>query len=248
MKNLLLAMVAAGLVVGTATATWYDNFDSYTLGSINGQGGWAGWDNNPAYAGTVTNERSRSSPNSQLIQGIHDSVRTFTGYTSGVWTFTAYQYIPGNMVGNSYYILLSKYVPGNQAQNVWTVQLDFDSTTKMIVGDCGAPDNVRLPYVPDSWAEIKVQIYLDPYPVGDWTKIYYNGTLLDDPALPDHPTLGGGYRWTKGVFGTNNGPLSIECVDLFANNATKVYYDDMSLVPEPTSLLMLAVLGLLRRR
>jgi hypothetical protein len=229
-------------------ATWSDNFDSYALGSINGQGGWTGWDNIPAAAGTVTNELSRSSPQSQLIELGHDSVHTYTGYTSGAWTYTAYQYIPGNMVGNSYYIMLSNYVIGG-AGNVWTVQLDFNSTTKTIVGDCGASNNVTMPYTPDRWAEIKVEIYLDPYPIGDWTKVYYNGTLFDSAALPDHPTLGGGYRWTKGVFGSDNGPLAIGCVDLFANAATKVYYDDMSLVPEPAScLLLLAAAGLLRRR
>lgn len=247
MRQFVIALVALSLVA-TASANWFDNFDSYNLGSINGQGGWTGWDNTPSAAGVVSNEMSRSAPQSQLIEGAADSVHTYAGYNSGMWKYTAYQYIPGNMSGNSYFIMLGKYVPGNSAENVWTVQLDFDSATKMIVGDCGASDNVVLPYTPDSWAKIDVEIYLDPYPQGDWTKIYYNGTLLDDPALPNHPTLGGGYQWTKGVFGADAGPLDIAAVDLFANAATKVFYDDMSLVPEPASLLLLGLVTLLRRR
>lgn len=247
----LVVVAILGLAAGSAMAAWYDNFDSYTLGSINGQGGWTGWDNTPAYAGVVSNEIARSSPNSQLIAGTADSVQQYTGYNSGTYEYVAWQYVPGNMTGNSYFIMLSKYVPGSSASNVWCVQLDFNGATKQIVGDCGGNDNVTLPYISDQWVEIKVKYYLDPAPAGDWVQIYYNGTLLDDPALPNHATLGGGYKLTGGVFGNQSpaGPLDIAAVDLFANNATKVFYDDMSLdVPEPASFLLLAVLGLLRRR
>ena len=50
--------------------------------------------------------------------------------------------------------------------------------------------------------------------------------------------------------GGGGGVLDIGAVDLFANASTPVYYDDMSLVPEPASCLLLALAAAfgLRRR
>src|SRR5205814_9027393 len=63
----------------------------------------------------------------------------------------------------------------------------------------------------------------------DWCQFYYNGVLLDEPGLPDHPILGGGYQWSHGVFGQVGGMVNIAAVDLYANLATSAYYDDLSL-------------------
>jgi hypothetical protein len=238
------------LAVASARADWFDNFDSYTPGSINGQGGWKGWDNVPAAAGTVTGEQYRSPYQSQLIEGVHDSVHEYSGYTTGTWVYTAWQYIPSTMTGETYFIMLSKYQDGGASTyDRWTVQLDFNSANGKVWGDCGSPyeDGASTPYLTNQWVPIRVEIYLTE----DWTKVYYNNVLLDDPTVPDHATLGGGYSWTKGIFGQyteGSANLNIGAVDLFANGATKVYYDDMSLVPEPASCLLLLALGLLRRR
>ncbi|MEW6251408.1 MAG: hypothetical protein AB1716_12230 [Planctomycetota bacterium] len=216
---------------------WFDNFDSYALGSINGQGGWKGWGGVPAAAGTVTNELARSAPQSQKIEAAHDSVREYTGFTTGVWLYTAHVYVPGNFQGGgtgndrgSYFILLSRYTdPGTT--NVWTVQSAFNSDNQRFEANVGSSTKIGVPYVTDAWSELMVRIDL----TNDWTQLYYNGTLLDDPNVPNHPTLGGGYRWTRGVFGSQNppGPLAIGAVDLYANSSTPVYYDDLSLAPVP---------------
>jgi len=250
MKRLVLSFVgvlALAALPAAALADWSDNFDLYPNGSsMHGQGGWKGWDNDPTWTAYVTNVQSLSPPHSVDIAGNSDLVHEYDGYTSGHWTYTAWQYIPTNMVGESYFILLNTY--NDLGPYNWSVQLDFMSSTGMLVGDCGAWDNVTMAYTPGQWAEIRVEIFLDPG--DDWTQVYYNGTLLDDPALADHPVLGGGYRWTGGISGGGGGALDIGAVDLFANGATSVYYDNMSLVPEPAAGLLLllgAAVGLRRR-
>mgnify|MGYP003787385505 CR=1 FL=1 len=110
---------------------------------------------------------------------------------------------------------------------------------------------MHIPYVTGAWIPIRTEIYLDE----NWTQVYYNNVLIDDPALADHPTLGGGYSWTGGLYGQAGGALNIAAVDLYANGATPIYYDNMMLVgpgvaiPEPAAGLMtVAVLGFLLRR
>ncbi len=225
---LLGAMTVLACLPATAVGQWLEDFDSYANGSsMHGQGGWKGWDNDPTWTAYVTDVQSRSSPHSVEIAGNSDLVHEYCGATFGQWTYTAWQYIPSDMSGESYFIMQNTYNDGGPYN--WSVQLDFISASGMLVGDCGAADNVTMPYITDQWVEIRVDIFLDPD--DDWTQVYYNGTLLDSAALPDHPVLGGGYSWTGGVFGGGGGILNIGSVDLFANGATPVYYDDISLVP-----------------
>jgi hypothetical protein len=63
------------------------------------------------------------------------------------------------------------------------------------------------------WVEIKVLIDLDL----NQQTFYYNGQVLYQKS------------WTEGLSG--GGALNIDAVDLYANGATAVYYDDMSLRP-----------------
>jgi hypothetical protein len=229
---------ADGIESLTLPERWFEDFDAYANGSsMHGQGEWQGWDNDSAYTAYVTDAQSQSPPHSLDAAGDTDLVHKYSGFTSGQWIYTAWQYIPADFSNGdpvstppgTYFILLNKYNDGGP--NNWSVQLDFDADTGMLVGDCGAEDNVSMPYVADRWVEIRVNIDLDE----DWTQVHYDGVLLDDPGLPDHPELGGGYQWSTGIFGNDvDGLLNIGAVDLFANGATSVYYDDMSLdAPAP---------------
>ena len=248
----LAVVVMLVLGVACACADWSDSFDLYSLGSIYNQGGWTGWAAVPSAAGTVTDTISLSPSQSQQIEYAHDSVHTYLGYTTGVWWYTANIWIPSDFQSGgsgtdfgTYFILLNTYTNGG-SNTRWSVQFAFDSLDGLIHGDCGSSNEVTLPFVTDQWSDIAVRIDL----ANNWTQVYYNGTLLDDPALPDHSSLGGGYQWTKGVFGQDtNGLLNIAAVDLYANSSSPVYYDNMSLaVPEPVSGLLALVLLTLRRR
>lgn len=225
MTRLLLSIAASiPLLTSVATAQWSENFDTYAANSqVVGQGGWEEWS---AGAGAfVSATQSRSAANSIEIAGPTDLVHQYSGFTTGKWIYRAWQYIPSSLTGSTYFILLNTYAYPGGPYN-WSVQVQF-SIASGVRGNFGTGTighNV-VPLVTDAWAEITVVIDLDQ----NWTQFYYNGVLLDEPNLADHPSLGGGYTWTGGVFGGGTGALNIAAVDLYANSATAVYYDDVSL-------------------
>lgn len=192
---------------------WEDNFDSYDEGQdLHGVGGWKGWDNVPAATAYVTADQALSSPHSVDILEVTDLVHEYVA-TSGEWTYTAWQYIPDEFIGQSYFILLSDYIDGGP--NTWAVQLNFWEDSQIVESQF---DGAELPLITGKWVEIRVEIDLD----GDWMEIFYDGDLLVEK------------EWSATVQNTGGGPLVISAVDLFANSASSVYYDDMSLVGEAT--------------
>jgi len=204
---------------------WEEPFDVYEAGSsLHGQGRWKGWDNDPAFDAIVSDVQARSAPHSVEIAGSSDLVQELDGFTAGKWQFTAWQYIPGDFSSNSgepfagtYFILLNTYVDGGpHEESDWSVQMDFDSNDGMLKVYYGDGLNtVDVPYIPDEWVELRVVIDLDQ----DLTKVYYNDAFVVE------------YSWTGGVMGGGGGALSIAAVDLFANQSTSVFWDDLSLEP-----------------
>jgi len=210
--TVLFGAVAALVCLPTvAVADWGDNFDCYENGSgMHGQGGWKGWDNDPAWDAYVTNVQFRSDPHSVDIAGDSDLAHEFSGYTSGQWTFTAWQYIPTDFQGTTYFILLSYYEDGAGQNNQWAVQIAFDSWDQVAESQY---DGVTLPLITGRWVELRTEIDLDT----DWFEFYYDDELLHEKA------------WTATPNNDFGGVLVIDAVDLYANAATSVYYDDLSL-------------------
>jgi uncharacterized repeat protein (TIGR01451 family) len=189
---------------------WSDNFDSYPTGqNLHGVGGWKGWDNSPAATAFTSAAQALSSPNSVDIVGAADLVHPYTGYTSGAWTYTAWQYIPNTFTGLSYFLLLNTYNDGGPYN--WSSQVNFNAATDQVVND--GLSGGALPIVYDQWVEIRVEIDLD----ADTQDFYYNNQLLYSGT------------WTGEVSG--GGAVNIATVDLFANTGTSVFYDDISLAP-----------------
>ncbi|NNM24894.1 MAG: hypothetical protein HKO59_02720, partial [Phycisphaerales bacterium] len=126
-KALALLGVTATLAVGTsasAQVVWEDNFDSYETGSaIDGQGGWEPWEGSTLVS-TVSDTQARSAPNSIEITGADDLVRQYTDYTTGVYAYTAWQYIPGEGSGAISFILLNNYPAA--ANPDWSVATTMD--------------------------------------------------------------------------------------------------------------------------
>jgi len=230
---LLLSAAVVWACLPTAVADWSDNFDAYANGTqLHGVGGWKGWDNDPNAGAKVTNVQSLSAPHSVDIVGASDLIHPYTGYTSGTWVYTAWQFVPTNFTGKSYFLLLNRYNDGGPYN--WSVQAYADSATNKFKADMPAGPVAETALIKGQWVEIRTVIDL----TNDKNDLYYNNVLLYT-----------GKSWKKGVFGNDvNGVADIATVDLFANNATSVYYDDMSLVPEPASLLLLALGALAVRR
>jgi len=222
-RRIVVAVLCFCLVTPLITSTtgndnerppdWSENFDTYSNGQIldgtPDDGGWKGWENNTAYGATVTDTMYHSSPHSVDINTDSDLVHEFSGYTNGTWVFTAWQYIPNDFTGESAFILLDIY-SDDGANNNWATQINFNSSTNQVISEF---EDVTLPLIKGQWVELRNVINLD----NDTQYFYYDGTLLTNKS------------WTEGVSG--GGILDIGAVDLFANGASTIYYDDISLVP-----------------
>jgi subtilisin family serine protease len=190
---------------------WFEDFDSYPTGQdLHGVGGWKGWFNDPAATAFTTDVQAHSAPNSVDIATTSDLVHEYAGYDTSTWRYTAWQYVPNDFSGESYFLLLNQYDDSGAPLN-WSTQVHFESTQDLVIAD-GAGAGQTLPLIRGQWVEIRVEINLDT----DWQQFYYDDQLLFEGS------------WTEGMSG--GGILNIGSVDLFANGASSVYYDDLSLV------------------
>jgi hypothetical protein len=197
---------------GFAECVWTEDFDGYANGSgIIGQGGWEGWDGNPASDGFVTNFVSNSAPHSLASVPTTDVIQQFSGYTSGQYTISAWNYIPGNATGEQYFLLLNTYNHGGPYN--WSTQILFADGLVL-----SQNENLFLPLLYDQWVELLVEIDLD----ADTQSIYYGGNLLSTKS------------WTEGVSG--GGVPEIACVDIFSNGGDEVYWDDFCLADLTTAV------------
>ena len=200
-----LAILCLG--AATASADWYDGFESYPAGGgVDGMGGWAGWNGDSAADAIVTDLLAFAGSQSLAVAGACDIVQAFSGYTAGVWHLSAWMYIPTDYSGETYFIVLNTYEP-NGTQN-WSTQIHFVDGS--IIVDIGGG---TASYITGEWVEVMLVIDLE----SDLQSFYYDGTLVSQ------------WSWTEGMSG--GGALNIGCIDLYANGATPVYYDEMRLEP-----------------
>ena len=215
--NDLAALLAVYGTTCTEPPLWSENFDSYPPGSgLHGQGGWHGWDDDSTFDAFVSLTQSLSEPQSAEVAGNSDIVHEFSGASSGVWSFSTWQYIPADFFSpgsdpfvGSYFVLLNTYNDGGPYN--WSVQMQFDSTDGMLKVYHGDGTNtINVPYDTERWVKIEAIVDLD----SDWTQVYYDDNLISE------------YSWTGGVLGDGGGALDIAAVDLFANGSTSIFYDD----------------------
>src|ERR1035438_8924730 len=108
--SLVLLVCLAGLSGQAATRAFFDDFESYAMGSnLHGQGGWAGWAGNARAGALVSTNFAFSPTRSVNITGASDLVHTFSGATNGQWVFSVMQYIPSSSTGDAYVILMNTY-------------------------------------------------------------------------------------------------------------------------------------------
>ncbi|MCH8853147.1 MAG: hypothetical protein IID41_10920, partial [Planctomycetes bacterium] len=184
---------------------WDDDFESYPDGNcMHGDGGWEGWDNNSTWDACLQEVTWHSSNSAVDVSGNADLVRVYSAYTSGVWNYCTWQFIPNNFSGESFFILLNSYPAFN-----WSTQISFDSATGLVESEF---EGATLPMITGQWVQLCVEIDLD----ADTQTITYDGVLLSLKS------------WTEGVSG--GGAVNIGAVDLFANGASSIYYDDFTLI------------------
>lgn len=202
MKHTTLVASTLLALAAPAAAQWSDNFEGYAANQVlQNVGGWFGWDNVPAAAGSVDSQRSRSFPNSLRVTGTTDAVRPALGATSGRWTLTAWQYIPAPQAGDLYFILNNVYNHGGPYS--WTGQLKCAGG---MVTDDMRPHTAR-PIVFDQWVQYRVDINLDTNTVA----FFYNNQLV-----------------SQGTYASGTTPRALVNIDLFSTGGV-CNWDDISL-------------------
>ncbi|NQU20010.1 MAG: hypothetical protein HQ567_01910, partial [Candidatus Nealsonbacteria bacterium] len=212
MRNIcaILAVVVMLACGGTAPAVdFFDDFESYAPGSdLHGVNIWAGWDNTPGAGAPVSNLFASSPSNSVEIGGGSDLVGSFSDATSGIWEFTTQVYVPSGGSGVNYFIMMSEYNHGGD--KTWAHELPFNYATGQIEpSGTGGGGNI-VPITFDAWTELKYIVDLDQ-------KVFdaeYGGATISD-----------GNPWSGDA---------VAAIDLYANSATPIYYDDVSLMSLPT--------------
>jgi len=230
----ILLVAIAAVAPLSAMAQWSDNFDSYATGSqLHGQGGWKGWFNDPAAGALTSSLQSMSAPNSADIKGASDLVREYS-ISGGAWTYSGNVFVPTAHTGTSFFILMSDYNDAGTNMH-WSVQMNFNSTTGFVT-DSSPNGGVVTPVglIKGQWVPFSVDFNL----VADTKVVWYNGQQVLSS------------RWRDAAGGAGGATLSLGAVDLYANNTSSVFYDDLAVVPEPASMavLGLGLAALLRRR
>jgi len=209
MRSLRVA-VSLLLIVGVSSAAsaslFMDDFEAYAPGSaLHGQGGWKGWGNDPGAGAPASNVQASSGSISAEIAGGADLVHEFN-LAGGIMELSAMQYIPTGATGTSFFILLNTYDDAG-ASNDWSLQTEFNLDTGAIAYWHGGSGQILY----DQWVKLKYIIDLDNNTVDK----YYNGGLITTD------------QWDDNVNGT------LQCIDLFANGASAVYYDDITVTIIP---------------
>jgi len=200
--RLLVVAVAVASICSTAGAQAFtEDFESYAAGTdLQNVGGWKGWDNTPGASAPVSDAFAYSGANSVEIVPSADLVHEFD-IAGGKWVFSTMMYIPSGTSGTSYFILLNSYDDG--ANQDWSVQTLLDLGAGTLSSYYVAGSQADIIY--DEWIELKLVIDLDENTVDE----FYNGVEFASHQWDDteHDTIG--------------------AVDLFGNNASSIYYDDI---------------------
>jgi len=188
-----------------AAQVFSEDFESYAPGSeMHGQGGWKGWDNTPSAGAPTSGVYFYGGAISVEIGGATDLVHEFD-ITGGRWVMRAMQYIPSGTTGENFFILLNTYNDAgvNGGAKDWSAQANFNLGAGTIAFWHGGSAAI----VYDQWVELKYVIDLDNNTVDK----YYNGEFI----VTD--------QWDDNDHGT------LQCVDLFGNGASPIYYDDITI-------------------
>ena len=201
----IVLVMASATLVRAEPAVWdtFDDYDGET--GIIGQGGWEAWDLTGPDA-TVAEDFGFSEPNALRLMPGTDVVQVLSGIASGRITARAMTFVPSEMAGNAYFILLNTY--SHLGGKNWSTQVTFNTAQVASAGgsDLARPATSQRATRTDEWVELRVEIDLD----NGTQEIYYGGTLLD-PSHPWHAT----------------GINEVQCIDLYSESADGFLYDDV---------------------
>ena len=220
-----MAVALIAMAAGGAHGALMETFDTYLNGStIIGQGAWVGWEQVGTADANVTNAEAFSDPHSLVMGGATeiDLVPQFTGATSGLWNVDVMTYVPGAAdTGTADVGFLARHKGFLGATDTqWFGAISLNMQSGMV--------NNNVVIIRDQWilAEANFDIDAQTY------DILYNGALADSGSFTGSDSALVGF-------------------DFFTPaDASTMYFDNLSVIPEPASLSLLGLAGicLLRRR
>jgi hypothetical protein len=187
-------------LLGSPAPLFVDDFESYVAGSA--MHGQGGWKGWAGDANAGAPASSTVANSGAISVEILKSSDLVHEFAAagGKWIFSLMQYCPSGTSGKTMCILMNQYNDPGTGLD-WSVQDEFDLGAGVIGG-------TTTPLVFDKWVELQYIIDLDKNTVDK----YYDGKFF------------GTQQWDDNVHGT------FQAVDLYGNNASSVYYDDVSLV------------------
>ena len=175
--------------------------------------GWKGWTNDPDASARVTSAQSRSAPHSVDISDMADLVHEFDGLHDGWWRINAWQYVPSDMEGESYFIIVSEY--SDDGTNVDGLIIKIDGAAGMVRDYINGTSRA---VITDRWVELVTVVFFDSTSAWGRHSFFYDG----------EPLYLGEAWGCQGVICAP--PTESTALDLYANFSTSIYYDDLSLV------------------
>jgi hypothetical protein len=196
-------------LASTASAQWYDDFDSYSPGPLCAQSLWDEWTGSSGVDANVDPTLQFTTPNSVVIVTDNDVVYDFSNLaggqpSSGVWTASIKVYVPTGATGAAWYILMNSYP---NALN-WSVQTTFNASTGAV---SDGANKRKIKY--DEWVSLVVSIDLDNDRYDSWY---------------GDKTLAVGRSW-KGATGQDVIAANDIYGDTGATGSSGIYFDDARL-------------------
>ncbi len=209
--GLTMTIGLTGLCSTALSQDWSDNFESYSNGQVLYHvGGWSGWDDVEAVAGSCSTAHAHGGTKSILVEGADDAIQTFEGLTSGSGTITAWVYTPvSTFISDAFFLVQNEYAHGGPYE--WCIDLEFDFEGDGGGGPGTVVDAFRAEtnapsIVFDQWVEIRCEVDID----NDTITSYYNNIEV-----------------SRGQLFIRGGAHEIKNLDLYTVGTTN-FYDDIS--------------------